>query len=465
MRFTIQLRITDDAGREIADDEIIRLDKGEDRLEAIGLSLGEAKDLLSHLQQRVVQAQAANYVAGRRCCPHCSRPFRSKGHYPICFRTPFGTVVLPSPRFHRCGCQPTNGKTFSPLTALFTEHTAPELLYLETKWASLVAYEMSVDLLKDVLPIGAKANAETVRNHLHKIAARAEAELGEERACFIEGCPAIWKELPPPEGPIVVGIDGGFVRSWEDKKNHFQVVVGKSIAEDRADRCFGFVQSFDRKPKRRLFEVLRAQRLQSNQEITFLTDGGDDVRALAQDMSPCAEHILDWFHIAMRLTVLGQYAEGLAHYDCKEAEEVETDLEKIKWYLWHGNVRQALFRAEWLADGVEGLESDYPGLKQFAKAARVFCTYIDNNAAAIPNYGERWRYGERIATSFAESTVNAILSKRFAKKQQMQWSKKGAHLLLQTRTKTLDGMLREMFVRWYPAMAANDPETSPAAAA
>jgi hypothetical protein len=56
MRFTIQLRIIDDEGREIADDEIISLDKTDDRLEAIGLSLGEAKDLLSHLQQRVVQA-------------------------------------------------------------------------------------------------------------------------------------------------------------------------------------------------------------------------------------------------------------------------------------------------------------------------------------------------------------------------------------------------------------------------
>ena len=46
-------------------------------------------------------------------------------------------------------------------------------------------------------------------------------------------------------------------------------------------------------------------------------------------MSPCAEHTLDWFHIAMRLTVLGQYAKGLAHHDRKEAEEIETDLEKI----------------------------------------------------------------------------------------------------------------------------------------
>jgi len=38
-----------------------------------------------------------------------------------------------------------------------------------------------------------------------------------------------------------------------------------------------------------------------------------------------------------------------------------------------------------------------------------------------------------------EAAVNAVVSKRFAKKQQMRWTRRGAHLLLQTRTKTLDG--------------------------
>jgi hypothetical protein len=38
----------------------------------------------------------------------------------------------------------------------------------------------------------------------------------------------------------------------------------------------------------------------------------------------------------------------------------------------------------------------------------------------------------------------------------MPWSKIGAHLLLQTRTKTRDGTLRDLFTQWYPAMATND---------
>ncbi len=68
----------------------------------------------------------------------------------------------------------------------------------------------------------------------------------------------------------------------------------------------------------------------------------------------------------------------------------------------------------------------------------------------IPNYGERWRSGEAISSAFVESAVNQVISKRMVKKQQMRWSKRGAHLLLQVRTKVLNEELRETFDRWYP---------------
>lgn len=52
--------------------------------------------------------------------------------------------------------------------------------------------------------------------------------------------------------------------------------------------------------------------------------------------------------------------------------------------------------------------------------------------------------------------MNQVVSKRFCKKQQMQWSKRGAHLLLQTRVKTLNGELGSMFKRWYPDMQVEE---------
>ncbi len=71
------------------------------------------------------------------------------------------------------------------------------------------------------------------------------------------------------------------------------------------------------------------------------------------------------------------------------------------------------------------------------------------------------RNGERIATGFVESTVNQVVSKRMVKRQQMQWTERGAHLLLQTRTKVLNGELDETFRRWYPRFRPEMP-VSPA---
>ncbi len=42
------------------------------------------------------------------------------------------------------------------------------------------------------------------------------------------------------------------------------------------------------------------------------------------------------------------------------------------------------------------------------------------------------------------------------KKQQMQWTHKGAHLLLQTRTAVLNGELKGYFERWYSGLKIED---------
>ena len=79
-----------------------------------------------------------------------------------------------------------------------------------------------------------------------------------------------------------------------------------------------------------------------------------------------------------------------------------------------------------------------------------FLTYIRNNSEYIPNFGERYRNGETVSTAFVESTIHQVVSKRFVKKQSMQWTLRGAPLLLQTRTKVLNDELDEVFRQWYP---------------
>jgi hypothetical protein len=64
----------------------------------------------------------------------------------------------------------------------------------------LAPYAATATMLADVLPVGETINATTLREHVLRVAERAEAELGEEQTCFIDGCPADWRELPHPEG-------------------------------------------------------------------------------------------------------------------------------------------------------------------------------------------------------------------------------------------------------------------------
>jgi len=86
------------------------------------------------------------------------------------------------------------------------------------------------------------------------------------------------------------------------------------------------------------------------------------------------------------------------------------------------------------------------------KAVRSFETYLSNNRAFIPDYGERYRQGHAISTAFVESAVNRVVSKRFVKNQQMRWTPAGAHLLLQIRAQVLNGDWRSTLSRWYPGM-------------
>ncbi len=104
----------------------------------------------------------------------------------------------------------------------------------------------------------------------------------------------------------------------------------------------------------------------------------------------------------------------------------------------------------WLTDDIF-VEDPSEKHKKLVRKLEEFETYIQNNTGLIPNYGERHRYGETISTAFADSTINQVVSKRMVKKQQMRWSQKGAHLLLQVGTRVLNGELRNEFRKWYPS--------------
>ena len=295
----------------------------------------------------------------KRVCPACGRRYHSKDAGTHTIKTVFGAVEVPNPRWERCPCQTEGPRTFRPATAWLQEaRTSPELLYLETKWASLIPFEKVVDLLKEVLPVAEATNSQTVREHLHAVAERIEQELGEERPPRDFATVESIAELPLPDGPMTVGIDGGYVRAAH-KQGNFEVIAGRSVVAFRREegdsvpppKCFGFVQTYDQKPRQRVWEVMKSQGMQENQQVVFMSDGGEDVRQVQEYLHPNGEHLLDWFHITMRLTVLQQQVKALQADRPDEGSASSKQIVSIKHLLWHGNVDEALDRIDTPVDG------------------------------------------------------------------------------------------------------------------
>jgi hypothetical protein len=435
-----------------------------------GLALAEAHEVLSGIQHHLLTAQAA---AVGRDCASCGRPRGRKDTRHIVLRTLFGTLRLESPRYKACPYGADSWATVSPVAALLPERTTPEVLLQEARYAALTSYGAAAALLGESFPLGRELHATAVRQQVEHTATRLEGELGEERFSFIGTCPAEWEELPRPDLPLVVTLDGGYVHSSNQtsrKDGWFEAVTGTSTPSGGGPaKTFAWVQTYDDKPKRRLYELLRSQGMQDNQQVVFLTDGGEDIRDVPRYLNPQAEHYIDWFHITMRLTVLRQMTRSLPappdRYDDDEDApwipdpgQADRDLERVKHFLWHGNTFRAIGIIEELRDDFDTAYRPEADDKQraFFKQLAEFCVYIGRNSQEIPNYGERYRCGEPISTATAEATVNRVISRRMVKKQQMRWSPRGAHLLLQVRTRVLNGDLAGDFARWYPGLVTAD---------
>ena len=171
------------------------------------------------------------------------------------------------------------------------------------------------------------------------------------------------------------------------------------------------------------------------------------MKSLPRALPQPTTHIIDWFHIAMKIQPLQQIADHIVRWrDAGNSEmaRVDTNVRSLKWKLWHGQTDRAL-------DQLETMTSEFAKLRErgnlsatrLLHLAHPLLTYVRSNKSAIINYGARYRSGRRIATALAESGVNSLVARRMVKKQQMQWSKRGAHLLLQFRAAVLNGDLRE----------------------
>ena len=441
MKWTVKLVAEVVDGKQI-EHEIATIERADGISPAtVGLTIAEGKGILESLQKEIVTAQVQQHGASIPSCPRCGRAYRTKGYYPSTLRSVYGKVGMRIRRLRGCSCAGSQSRSFS---TLFTNKNpiTPELRYLTAKMAALLPFGKVADFLGELLPVSARATAGTVRNRTMKVGKRLQKS-AEVLATGSSNRPC--KEL-------IVGLDGGYVRNRHQRpERNFEVIAGKALDGDGHATRFAFVRNGGPEGMSAVDLAMRQCGVTETTSITVLTDGDVGLRAVQQQVAPEAEHVLDWFHIAMRFTNLQQVAKGVnALTDGGVRRHALDELERAKWRFWNGHRIRGLIGLVHLQQWARAQCFNHiPSLKKLENALSDMVRYLELNADSMPNYGKRYRAGQRISTGFVESAVNEIVAKRMVKKQQMRWNRHTVQSFLDVRIHVLNGTLENAFRHWH----------------
>jgi hypothetical protein len=191
----------------------------------------------------------------------------------------------------------------------------------------------------------------------------------------------------------------------------------------------------------RLDHFLSEQGVARDQKITVVSDGAGEFEKAVEGCARPMRRILDWFHIAMKFRAIEQSAQKFPDLLAPSGRPIGDEIVSAKWLTWHGRGDEAVERLKRLHAMLDLPPAD-PAHQPLWWNLRVTYWYLETNRQYLVNYGWRYRRGMPISSSIAESAVNEVVSLRCAKKRQMRWTDKGAHLLVQVRVAALNGELK-----------------------
>ena len=351
----------------------------------------------------------------------------------------FGTVAVKAPRFKPCPCAVTCRRTLSPVAEIMPDRCTPEYERVLAKMGALLPYRRARTVLSEFLPLGRPQTVETIRRRTLCVGARLERKAVAAPAC----APA------EPATSITLSIDGGHIRAARQYQGRtFEVLLAQVSRDEGKPTVFSSVPAEAHARTRQLRAMLRELGATSATSATILSDGADGPRSLGEAASPGpTHHVLDWFHLAMRIQHPAQATKSWpakTEEDRMAGKRLAETIERIRWRLWHGQVRRSLDLIEETAAKLETTTGDTASVAAAQKVARLLRdleTYVSGQSKIIIDYAKARRCDEPISTAITESTVQWLLHRRMSAQQQMRWSPRGAHLMLKVRTAAVNGTL------------------------
>ncbi len=385
--------------------------------DGIGLRLEDGKRVVEQIQRAILCDQVEEIIRESRVCPDCASVRAIHDYRTRDLDTLFGRVRVKAARLRRCSCDARSaampGGPISPLAYFFPDRATPELQRLHAELGSRHSFREAAGLEKSRRASGDPAEA-------------------------------------LPKGGLTVFLDGAHIRCRpEYQQRHLDLVVGK-IESRNMCRRFGLVANATASPGSRMREELSDFGWKPGRLLTVISDGELALPNLIRNAmggDGQVKHILDWWHISMRIRHVEAAVQGLVQIPGFTGIPVlfQRPAKSLRWWLWHGRARVAETYLKGLMHDCTRLAEEPLAVRTAAARVQARCgtlyTYLANNMESLVDYGRRYRNGLPISSSRAEGSVDDIANARMGKRRRMRWSPKGAHRVAVTRAAVLDGRL------------------------
>ncbi len=283
-------------------------------------------------------------------------------------------------------------------------------------------------MLAAFLPIEPTETHATVRKRTISAGERLDGQIMEEtRRVRLQTDERRQLEMPLPgdrRKVFVISIDTAHVRGAErNSGRNFEIVVarcGRGGRGDRGGRYFTTSNTDQDAIRDRALHPLEREGHRGYGDVTVISEGAEILKRLPRAIPKPTAHIIDWFHIAMKVQPMQQIADFMVRSQAESVGALSTidkDIKAVKWRLWHGCLDRAIRDLQGIVTQLLPLQAaGNLSVARLHMLASQLLTYVRSNRCAIVNYGKRYRAGLRVATTLAESAVNLLVAKRMVKK-------------------------------------------------
>ena len=388
----------------------------------LGLRHEEQISILAKIQNALLAEQSVLIDLGFNVCPNCGDKIKKNGFIESKFNAVFSDHKIRIQK-HRCNTPECNWQSTPTTSSLFGTTIHPDLGKLQSEQGALYSFRDAQSNLDKL-----NCQRRSINNHIQiqHISNQVGAQLSEEnlQAPSPEECAA-------PAAELIVQANGGHIPTKDKDKRSFEALAAIVYRPEHIQAVDNHHRQITNKTcvisalddelatlKTHLLNAAYKQGLTSKTRVIALADGAANCWAVLSILEPHCQTldcILDWFHIGKKFQTV-KNALG---------EAFEESLERVKWTVWHGNAEEALTKLVILRDNITD-----PEKKTKIKGLH---DYLQNNLTYLVNYEERKARGETFTSQVAETHIDTLINERHKKKRKMQWSREGAHNVLQIR--------------------------------